>query len=302
LLISRHLRQRSECPAYVLKTCRRSSFLLRFVYSEMNSANDTVIRFGDFEADLRTQELRRRGIKLRLPNQSFVVLSMLLERPGELVTREQLRERLWPGDTFVEYDQGLNAAVNRLREALGDSADRPRFIETLPRRGYRFLGTTEIPSRNFGSSGTLIQSANEISPVASPTVVGSAGGMPGRPIDESAESTHRRKTRRILWLTAGASAVVLGFLLYTLKRPTTPSRIVAAKAIPVTSLPGQETSPTLSPDGSQIAFAWNGQTNSASGFDLYVKTVGSERMLRLTSKPARRISAAWSPDGSQIAF
>jgi DNA-binding winged helix-turn-helix (wHTH) protein len=97
------------------------------------------VRFEGFEADLRTEELSRAGRKLRLPHQSFRVLAMLLEKTGQLVTREELRARLWPAGTLVEYDQGLNAAVNRLREALGDSAEAPRFIETLPKRGYRFI-------------------------------------------------------------------------------------------------------------------------------------------------------------------
>src|SRR5690348_16767901 len=101
------------------------------------------IRFAGFEADLHTGELLRSGRKLRLPNQSFQVLAMLLDKAGQLVTREELRARLWPQGTFVEYDQSLNAAVNRLREALHDSADKPRFIETLPKRGYRFIGVIE---------------------------------------------------------------------------------------------------------------------------------------------------------------
>jgi len=103
-------------------------------------STQSVIRFGSFEADLHSQELRRRGTLLRLPSQSFQVLQMLLERRGTLVTREELRAVLWTSDTFVDFDHGLHAAVNRLREALGDSADRPRLIETLPRRGYRFIG------------------------------------------------------------------------------------------------------------------------------------------------------------------
>ena len=103
----------------------------------------TVIRFGSFEADLHTQELRRRGTLLRLPSQSFQVLQMLLERRGTLVTRDELRAVLWPSDTFVDFDHGLHAAVNRLREALGDSADSPSWIETLPRRGYRFIAPVE---------------------------------------------------------------------------------------------------------------------------------------------------------------
>ena len=109
-----------------------------------------VFRFGVFEVDLRTGELRKQGLKLRLPRQSFAVLSLLLERPGELVTREELREKLWPVDTFVDFDHGLNAAVNRLREVLGDSAEAPRFIETLPRRGYRFIA--EVQPNDHGRS------------------------------------------------------------------------------------------------------------------------------------------------------
>jgi TolB-like protein/DNA-binding winged helix-turn-helix (wHTH) protein/Tfp pilus assembly protein PilF len=102
-----------------------------------------VLRFGVFEVDLRTGELRRQGLRLKLPSQSFQVLKVLLEHPGELVSREELREKLWPADTFVDFDHGLNAAVNRLREALGDSADSPRFVETLPRRGYRLIVPVE---------------------------------------------------------------------------------------------------------------------------------------------------------------
>src|SRR5688500_8336909 len=101
------------------------------------------VRFDVFEADLRTEELFRSGRRIRLPHQSFLVLAMLLERAGQLVTREELRARVWPAGTTVEYDQGLNAVVKRLREALGDSADKPRFIETLPKRGYRFIAATQ---------------------------------------------------------------------------------------------------------------------------------------------------------------
>jgi DNA-binding winged helix-turn-helix (wHTH) protein len=100
-------------------------------------------RFAVFEADVRTGELRKHGIRLRLPDQPFNVLVALLECPGELVTREQLVKRLWPEGTFVDYDHSLNTAVNRLRETLGDSAETPRFIETLPRKGYRFVGSVE---------------------------------------------------------------------------------------------------------------------------------------------------------------
>ena len=99
----------------------------------------TVITFGPFEADLQTQELRKLGVRQDLPGHSFQVLKILLERPGELATREVLRKALWPSETFVDFEYGISAAVHRLREALGDSADHPKFIETLPRRGYRFI-------------------------------------------------------------------------------------------------------------------------------------------------------------------
>ena len=102
-----------------------------------------VYRFATYEADPLTGELRKAGVRLRLPEQPFRVLIMLLERPGELVTREQIRQTLWPADTFVDFDHGLNTVINRLRETLGDSASNPRFIETLARRGYRFLAPVE---------------------------------------------------------------------------------------------------------------------------------------------------------------
>ena len=108
------------------------------------SPSPRALRFGVFEADLRTGELRKNGMKVRLQEQPFQVLATLLERPGEMVAREELRQRLWPADTFVDFDHSLNTAINKLREALGDSAGSPRFIETLARRGYRFLAPVEI--------------------------------------------------------------------------------------------------------------------------------------------------------------
>jgi DNA-binding winged helix-turn-helix (wHTH) protein len=97
------------------------------------------IRFGVFEVDLKAGELRKNGLKIKLHEQAFQILSLLLERAGEVVTREELRQRLWSADTFVDFDHSLNAAIKKLRQALGDSADSPRFVETLARRGYRFI-------------------------------------------------------------------------------------------------------------------------------------------------------------------
>src|SRR5579872_6359107 len=102
-----------------------------------------MIRFGPFELDVQTAELRKHGTKIRLHEQPFQILVMLLKRPGEVVSREELRKVLWPNDTVVEFEHSINAAIQRLRDALGDSASNPRYVETLPRRGYRFIGAVE---------------------------------------------------------------------------------------------------------------------------------------------------------------
>src|SRR5579863_9740736 len=96
-------------------------------------------RFGQFQLDLANRELLRQGVRVRLQDQPFRLLTILLERAGEVVSREELRQRLWPADTYVEFDGSLNAALKRLRAALGDAADNPIFIETIPKRGYRFI-------------------------------------------------------------------------------------------------------------------------------------------------------------------
>ncbi len=108
-----------------------------------------LLRFGVFEVDPASGELRKNGARIRLQGQPFQVLTALLENRGQMVTREELREKIWPADTFVDFDHGLNTAVNKIREALGDSASNPRFVETLARRGYRFLATVE----NIGAEG-----------------------------------------------------------------------------------------------------------------------------------------------------
>jgi eukaryotic-like serine/threonine-protein kinase len=111
--------------------------------AESLNSSHRILRFGTFEVDPRSGELRKGGVRIKLHGQPFEILAMLLERPGQVVTREELRLRLWPADTFVNFDHGVNTAINKLREALGDSADNPRFVETLPRRGYRLLPEVE---------------------------------------------------------------------------------------------------------------------------------------------------------------
>jgi cholera toxin transcriptional activator len=116
-----------------------------------------IFRFGAYEADPASGELRKSGLRLRVQEQPFQVLLVLLERPRELVTREELRQRLWPADTFVDFDHSLNTVINKLREALSDSAANPRFIETLARRGYRFLASVEFVQK---------QTAPDVQPAA----------------------------------------------------------------------------------------------------------------------------------------
>jgi len=113
------------------------------------------VRFGVYEADLRARELRKRGLRIRLPEQPFQLLAILLEHSDEVVTREDLQKRLWPDGTFVDFEQGLNAAVKRLREALGDTAETPHYIETLPRRGYRFIGSLAASAAHIESLAVL---------------------------------------------------------------------------------------------------------------------------------------------------
>ncbi len=111
---------------------------------EETNRSTQIVRFGSFEVDLRAAELRRSGLRVRLQEQPFRILELLLERPGETVTREELRQRLWPADVFVAVDQSLNNAIKKLRAALHDPAENPRFIQTVARHGYRFIAPVEV--------------------------------------------------------------------------------------------------------------------------------------------------------------
>ena len=142
-----------------------------------------TVGFGPFEADLATGELRREGVKVPLQDKPFQMLALLLRRPGELVTREQLRSELWPADTFVDFEHGLNTAVKKLRQALDDSAETPRFVETLPRRGYRFVAsvTPEAP-RGDGVGETVADARPPSGPDREAVLQAAAGETPpGKP-------------------------------------------------------------------------------------------------------------------------
>jgi len=268
------------------------------------ASKNVIVSFGPFEANLATQELHKFGTRLRVPNQSFQILALLLDRPGQLVTRDELRQKLWPSDTFVEYDQGLNAAVNRLRDALGDSAEKPRYVETLPRRGYRFLASVKVNAESDEPSSAR---SDNSPPPSAPTAV-AAGNPPSTTTSPSVEPakaiglSNAHRTKLLVAAVVMFSICILSFTaaLLWVRSNSKPQDFSSVKLAPLTSLPGQEVAPTFSPDGSQVAFAWS--SNLERGFDLYVKTIGSERMIKLTDHPAQWISPAWSQDGTQIAF
>jgi DNA-binding winged helix-turn-helix (wHTH) protein len=132
--------------------------MLNFGHVEVpvsTNSSSRIIRFSTFEVNLQTGELRQRGQKVKLQEQPFQVLAALLERPGEVVSREELRNKLWPADTFVDFEHSLNAAIKRLRDALGESAETPIFVETLARRGYRFIGNVETPAATLSALSDL---------------------------------------------------------------------------------------------------------------------------------------------------
>ncbi|MGB2625437.1 MAG: winged helix-turn-helix domain-containing protein, partial [Candidatus Acidiferrum sp.] len=132
-----------------------------------------IVRIGIFEADLQTRELRKNGHKVPLQGQPFQVFAILLQHSGKLVTREELREQVWPEDTFVDFDHGLNTAITKIRTALGDSAENPRFVETMPRRGYRFIVPVNshpqaetVPVRNSRMKWILIAALVSVAALA----------------------------------------------------------------------------------------------------------------------------------------
>ena len=193
--------------------------------------NDRLTRgaicFGAFELDLRAGELRKQGVKIKLQEQPFQILAMLLANPGQVVTREELRNRLWPSDTFVDFDHSLNKAINKLRESLGDSAENPRFVETLPRRGYRFLASIDGAQEAISKRGSPIDSIAVFAlanPNPDPDMEYLAVGIPGSIIhslsqipglrviawNSVAQNKDREEDPLTIGRSVGARAVLIG--------------------------------------------------------------------------------------------
>ena len=246
------------------------------------------MRFGEFELDLSTRELSTNGAKQTLAPQPFQVLELLIKHRGQLVTRDDLIHHLWPSDTFVDYEQGLKKAINRLRDALNDSAEQPRFIENLPRQGYRFIAKVEVD----GGDHNLGQTAEPI--VLTPKLVSH------RP-DTTATSRWQWPPARTLWVSGllvacVAIALVFVFPAYRVKRwrPSSP------EIIPLVTLPGVKTTPSISPDGTEIAFAY--QAEGSNETDIYIKGMEDDRVTRLTSSSGESLWPSWSPDGQKIVY
>jgi TolB-like protein/DNA-binding winged helix-turn-helix (wHTH) protein/Tfp pilus assembly protein PilF len=187
---------------------------------EQNHRSARNVRFGVFEADMEAGELRKHGLRLKLSEQPFQILAMLVARPGEVVSREVLRERLWPSDTFVDFDHGLNNAVMRLREVLGDSSDHPRFIETLPRRGYRFIAPVELKntaSENPAQEATAVEKMAGASDISGENGTGNSAAL----LDAGpARHSRRFSLPRIAMLAAAVlagSALVSGITVHYVK-------------------------------------------------------------------------------------
>src|ERR1700677_4035741 len=170
------------------------------------------VRFDAFEVDMRSGEGRKHGIRLKLHRQPFQVLSLLLEHPGDLVTREQLRQKLWPGDTFVDFDTGLNSAVKKLRDALCDSAEEPRYIETLPRRGYRFIA--QVQNGDLATGVAQIESLAVIPLRPNPNEQGLEGErLADGEVDVRPTGTSRARLWLVLGGVAGLALIAVPYLM-----------------------------------------------------------------------------------------
>lgn len=215
------------------------------------------LRFGVFEVDLRAGELRKHGVRLRLQEQPFQVLAMLLERPGETVTREELRNRLWTTDTFVDFDHGLNKAVNRIRDALGDSATSPRFVETVARRGYRFIA--DVAAAERGPIARPESRTGDIAPVEDESVA---------PVGAPASPGRWRRPYR--WTISGVALLVAAIVVAwaVQSRAPQPAPIRSLAVLPLENLSG---------DDSQEYFA-DGMT------DELIATLGQISALRVISR------------------
>lgn len=222
-----------------------------------------IVRFGPFEVDLVKAELRKHGLRLRIQEQPFQVLTALLEHPGEVVSREELVRRLWPNGTFVDFDRGLNAAVTRLRRTLSDSAESPRYVETVSRQGYRLLMLAE----------------------------------PLLPTETQSQEINRGTRRLLIYGALLALLSVAGLVLALRRAPKTSSPTLTQ----LTDFTDSATAPALSPDGRTVAYL-RGADWFLSGDQIWVQSLPEGEPVQLTNDSRRKFALAFSPDGSRLAY
>ena len=244
-----------------------------------------VVRFGTFEVDVPAGELRKNGLKLKLQEQPFQVLCTLLEHPGEVVTREELRGKLWPGDTFGDFDHGLNAAVKRLRDALGDDPDNPRFVETLARRGYRFIGNVEITT----ATSPALSDLEGLKPDTE------TGRIPTKVAPTSASGPWARK-----WQFVGAALVIVvvasmavGWLLWRqASRSKLSQASVTLQRLTTNATENRIFASAISPDGKYLAYS------DKTG--VYLRLLSTGELHPLLPKGSDVMFLGWFPDSSQL--
>jgi eukaryotic-like serine/threonine-protein kinase len=251
------------------------------------------IAFDNFEVDLRSGEVRKNGSRIRLQAQPFQLLVLLLENAGDVVSREEICRELWPANTFVDFEHSLAAAVNKIREALGDAADNPRYIETLPKRGYRFIGRIK-PNPPVEIKATEQQR--------------SPGASEPRPALEAITPTAanaRAVPLRLRWVAVCAGAIALILLaaaLLWLRAKRSPSRSASQQSlIQLTDFADSTVSPALSPDGRILTFIRGPDTFMTTG-QIYAKLLPDGEPVQLTHDTLVKMSPQFSPDGSTVAY
>lgn len=247
-----------------------------------------LVRFGVFELDLNSGELSRNGRKLKLQEQPFRLLSLLLKEAGQTVARDKLQQALWPADTFVDFDHSLNAAVAKIRQALGDSADNPRFIETLAKRGYRFIAPVEF----VGSSN-----GNTVQPDITPNGIHRENWAGGGLATAAVAAPAKRRIGFIASFCGVALLVLLLLVVWSWQR----TQPVGTELIKLTDGTGLTADPAISPDGKLIAYA--SDRESVGNLNVWVQQLGPERnAVQLTHEDVNASEPAFSPDGARIAF
>lgn len=245
-----------------------------------------VFRFGVFELHVRSGELRKNGELVRLQQQPLRVLIALLEYSGEVITREEIRERVWSDDSIQDFDNSLRVAINKLRQALGDDPEEPQFIATVPRRGYRWLHPVTVHE----SPPVALETPNELED--DPTAGLAIDVLPSKEPKQGVGLGKILSTAFLLLIVIGAAKYL---------RNSKP--VEESKVVPLTSYPGLEYMPSISPDGTRVAFAWTGN-NPTDPYSVYVKAIGGEHAQRLAQPPAGASDGdpVWSPDGKFVYF